>query len=166
MSSPSTREVGLLSWVIAGIGAIPSTLIWAWVGNYFGHVNALVCAYLLQAIGIVFPVLQSDTTGILISAFLFGGTFMGITTLATSLARNISDQSNRSIGYLTACYGIGQILGPIAGALLEQQTHSYSWSLIGASIIIFVGGALLVVGRYASSSQTIQVSRKGGCHVE
>lgn len=166
MSSPATKEVSSLSWVIAGIGAIPSTLIWAWVGNYFGHVKALVCAYLLQAIGIVIPVLQPGTTGILISAFLFGGTFMGITTLATSLARNISDQSNRSIGYLTACYGIGQILGPIVGALLEQQTHSYNWSLIGASIIIFVGGALLVVGRYASSAQTIQVSRKGGFHVE
>lgn len=166
LSMPATREVSSLSWVIAGIGAIPSTLFWAWLGKRYGNLRALVYAYFLQAVGIVIPVIKSNVIGILVAAFLFGGTFMGITTLAASLARNAYNQSNRAIGYLTTCYGIGQIVGPIPGALLEQQTHSYAMSLIGAAMVVLLGAVLLVTGRYFSRFQTVRLSQGGESHVE
>ncbi|MCL6445312.1 MAG: YbfB/YjiJ family MFS transporter [Alicyclobacillus sp.] len=167
LSIPATREVSSLSWVIVGIGAIPSTLFWAWLGKRCGNLRALIYAYLLQAVGIVIPVIKSSNAiGILLAAFLFGGTFMGITTLAASLARHAYSHSNRAIGYLTTCYGIGQIVGPIAGALLKQQTHSYAMSLVGAAIVILLGAVLLVAGRYFSRSHTVRLRQGGESHVE
>ncbi|WP_206919651.1 YbfB/YjiJ family MFS transporter [Alicyclobacillus suci] len=166
LSMPATREVSSLSWVIAGIGAIPSTLFWAWLGKRYGNLKALIYAYLLQAVGIVIPVIKSNVIGILVAAFLFGGTFMGITTLAASLARNVYNRSNRAIGYLTTCYGIGQIVGPVPGALLEEQTHSYAMSLVGAAIVILLGAVLLVAGRYFSLSKIVRVGQGGESHVE
>lgn len=151
---PSIRGFPSLSWIIAGIGAIPSTLLWARIGKRWGIRKSLVLAYFVQAIGVVIPVILFTPTGIYLAAFLFGGTFMGITTLATTLTRNLyAERSSQAIGYLTACYGIGQVLGPIGGGLLAQRTHSYALSLTMATIVLVLAALLLVIGLVSEAAK-------------
>jgi predicted MFS family arabinose efflux permease len=134
-------------WILVGLGAIPSCIIWAALAKTRGYVRSLVLAMVVQAIGIAMPVFWLNQTGIMISALLFGATFMGITTLATTLARQMSPaNSSRIIGFLTAVYGAGQMAGPAIAGFLMTHTQSFHAALLGAAGSVFAGAVLLAIG--------------------
>lgn len=134
-------------WLIVGVGAIPSCVIWSFLAKRWGFVNSLVIAMVLQSIGIALPVFWLNQSSLIISAFLFGATFVGITTLATTLARQMSPaNSSRIIGYLTAMYAAGQMIGPTIAGVLISYTESFNSALIGAAGVVFIGAMLLVSG--------------------
>lgn len=136
-----------LVWIVVGIGAIPSCMIWSTLAKKQGFVKSLILSMILQAIGIALPVIWTSQTSLILSALLFGATFMGITTLTTTLARQmIPTNSSRIIGYLTAIYAIGQMIGPtIAGALMSFS-QSYHAALIGAASVVLIGALSLISG--------------------
>src|SRR5699024_1788787 len=113
----------------------------------WGFVKSLVIAMMLQAIGIVAPVIWHHQASLIMSALLFGATFMGIATLATTLGRQMNPaDSSRIIGYLTTSLAVGQMIGPSIAGVLSSATQSYDIALIGASTVVFIGGLLLVSG--------------------
>lgn len=135
-----------LSWVIAGIAAFPSCIIWSWLAKHWGYLQTLIVIFLLQAFGIFLPVLQPNAVGIYGSSLLFGATFMGISTLTTAWGRQLSPvHSSRIIGYFTAVFGAGQMIGPIGAGLLTDYTHSYSLSLAIASSVLLLGASCLFI---------------------
>ncbi len=134
-------------WLIVGIAASPSCIIWSYFGKKIGFIKSLIFAMLLQAIGIGLPVFGENTSLIFISAFLFGATFMGITTLATTLARQLAPtNSNHILGFLTASYALGQLLGPALAGILATFTNSFLYALLAAAIIVIIGASLLLIG--------------------
>lgn len=134
-------------WIVVGLGAIPSCIIWSTLAKKCGFVKSLVFSMLLQAIGIALPVIWLSQTSLILSALLFGATFMGITTLATTLARQMNpSNSSQIIGYLTAIYAIGQLIGPTIAGVLSSYTQSYNTSLLGAACVVLIGGLLLISG--------------------
>ncbi|MGG3449586.1 YbfB/YjiJ family MFS transporter [Domibacillus aminovorans] len=136
-----------LVWMVAGVAAIPSCIIWSSLAKKWGYVKSLMFAMALQSLGIAMPVFWMSQTSLFISAGLFGATFMGITTLATTLARQMSpSNSSRIIGYLTAIYAIGQMIGPTIAGVLSSFTHDYNAALIGAASVVIVGTCLLLNG--------------------
>ncbi|MGM0835430.1 MAG: YbfB/YjiJ family MFS transporter [Bacillota bacterium] len=134
-------------WIVVGIAAIPSCIFWAALAKRRGFVKSLLFSMTLQAIGIALPVFWLSQTSLIISAFLFGATFMGITTLATTLARQMCPlNSSRIIGYLTAIYAVGQMIGPTIAGILSSHTKSYDSALIGAASLVIVGAVFLLSG--------------------
>lgn len=134
-------------WMVVGLGAIPSCIIWSTLSKKWGFVKTLVFSMILQSIGIALPVFWLTQSSFIISALLFGATFMGITTLATTLARQMSpSNSSRIIGYLTAIYAAGQMIGPTIAGILSSYTQSFNSALIGAASVVFIGALLLVSG--------------------
>lgn len=131
-------------WLIVGIAASPSCIIWSYLGKKYGFVKSIIFAMLLQAIGIVLPVFEENTSLLFASALLFGATFMGITTLATTLARQLApSNSNRVLGFLTASYAFGQLLGPALAGILATLTNSFHYALLCAAFVVLIGSALL-----------------------
>ncbi|WP_375347317.1 YbfB/YjiJ family MFS transporter (plasmid) [Priestia megaterium] len=147
-------------WMIVGLAAIPSCIIWSSLAKKMGFVKCLVVALLLQAFGIVVPVLLMTKTGLIVSAILFGATFMGITTLATTLASRINPKnSSRIIGYLTAIYAAGQMIGPLLAGHLASASHNYNSALIGAAIVVLIGALFLLSGiRFDNKPVTIVIT--------
>lgn len=147
-------------WIVVGLAAIPSCIIWSGLSKKWGYVKSLVFSMMLQSIGIVLPVFWLTQMSFIISAVLFGATFMSITTLATTLAREISpSNSSRIIGILTATYAAGQMIGPIIAGLLITKTQSFYSSLIGAGTAVFFGAMLLLSGirfEQFSKKETVQ----------
>lgn len=136
-----------LVWMIVGFAAIPSCIIWSMLAPKLGFVKSLVIAFALQSIGIAMPVIWISEITLIISALLFGATFMGITTLATTLARHISPyNSNRIIGYMTAIYAIGQMIGPSIAGVLSTYTNNLNAALLGAAGVVLLGALLLLTG--------------------
>lgn len=134
-------------WMVVGLSAIPSCIIWSTLAKKWGFVKSLVFSMTLQALGIALPVFWLSQISLIISSLLFGATFMGITTLATTLARQMNPtNSSRIIGYLTAIYAVGQMIGPTIAGILSFYTQSYNFALIGAASVILIGALLLVCG--------------------
>lgn len=149
---PQMRSLAPMSWVLVGAAAAPSAFLWARIANKRGYVPALMAAYLLQAAGIVLPVVFLHWTGVFLGALLFGGTFMGITAVAAAYARRLSPQnSSRSIGYLTAVYGTGQVLGPAAAGILAETTGGFAVPLILAAAVLLIGAGILTILRSLES---------------
>ncbi|MGF6953447.1 putative MFS family arabinose efflux permease [Neobacillus sp. B4I6] len=136
-----------LVWMVVGLAAVPSCIIWSSLAKKWGYVKSLVFAITIQSVGIAMPVLWMSQTGIVISALLFGATFMGITTLTTTLAcQMIPSNSSQIIGHLTAIYAVGQMIGPTIAGILSSFTRDYNASLIGAASVVLVGACLLLKG--------------------
>lgn len=145
--TPSFHNDATLVWMMVGLAAIPSCLIWSILAKKWGFVKSLVLAMALQSLGMALPAFWISKTSFIISALLFGATFMGITTLATTLGRQINpSNSSRTIGILTAIYAIGQLIGPILSGVISSFTHNFNTALIGASSAVLIGAALLVNG--------------------
>jgi MFS family permease len=129
-SAPSW--VGTSAWVLVGLAALPSAALWAGLSRRWSRHRLLTTALAVQAIGIALPALVGGVGAALVSAVLFGGTFLGIATLALAIGAQIS--SPRAVAVLTAAYSVGQIAGPI---LVTPLLHSgYHQALIAGAMIV------------------------------
>src|SRR5215218_5305551 len=143
---PGLGGFGTSAWILVGLAAIPSTVLWAWAASRAGFVGTLIVAYIVQAIGVVLPVLSGTEWATALSAILFGGTFMGIVALTITYAREVvpSQQAARAIAVLTAAFGVGQVVGPLIATVLASGPKDFGPSLVAASSALFVSGLLMV----------------------
>ena len=132
-------------WVLVGLTAIPSCVIWAYYGNRYGLMLSLMVLLMIQSVGIALPALSDSSISFYFSAILFGATFMGVTTLATAYARNKNPLgSARVIAIMTTIYALGQMIGPSIAGVLTAETESYTWALSGAALFVFIGALFLL----------------------
>ncbi|CAM5268558.1 MFS transporter OS=Lysinibacillus sphaericus OX=1421 GN=LS41612_21325 PE=4 SV=1 [Lysinibacillus sphaericus] len=156
---PSFHGDATVVWMVVGLAAIPSCIIWSELAKKIGFVKSLVLAMTLQAFGIALPALWVSQIGVVLSALLFyGPLFMGITTLATTLARRISPfNSSRIIGILTSIYAGGQMIGPSIAGIISTATQNYDAVLLGAASVVLVGAGLLLTGiRFEKSPEFLK----------
>jgi MFS family permease len=143
--TPGLEALAPWTWVLTGLAAAPSALFWSAVGRRVGLRRALVLAHLTQAVGMALPSLSSSAAAALGGAALFGGTFVGIVALAMSAGRALAPASpGRVVGTLTAVYGVGQIIGPIAAGALSQRLGDPRPAVLVAAGAVAVGGLLLL----------------------
>ena len=158
----SLRSFASFSWVIAGIAAAPAAPIWMMLISKYSTVKLLSIAYILQVIGILLPVFTQTAWSVLLSAFLFGFTFVGIVSLSTAYARELyPKQSGVVVSALTTAYALGQIIGPILASSVEAYFNSFKAPLSFAGSIVTVALVILLAGKWYSdrkeSSKAIEV---------
>ena len=139
-------HIASLSWILVGLAGAPSCIVWSMLATRWGKKRMLTAAMLLQSVGIVIVLVPSTAT-LVIGAVLFGGTFMGITTLSVGYAKELYPQNNRKIiGLLTTFFSLGQIIGPLAAGLLIAGNGGYFAALVGAAVVVFLGAIGLPLG--------------------
>jgi MFS family permease len=129
-NSPASAGSG--AWVLAGLAAIPASAAWAHLSRRWTRPTLLCAALLIQAAGIALPALVSGVAPALVSAVLFGATFLGVASMALALGAQLRDP--RAVALLTTGYGFGQILGPLVVTPLLQ--HGYHLALLIAAAIV------------------------------
>jgi len=145
ISQSSPGWVGTGAWVLVGLAAVPSAAWWAGLGRRFSTPSLLAAALLLQSFGIVLPAVAAGAGPALISAVLFGATFVAISQLALGIGNQLG--SARSAALLTTGYSVGQILGPLA--VTPALHHGYRQALVWAAVVVLaaaVVAALLWAG--------------------
>nr|WP_106782313.1 YbfB/YjiJ family MFS transporter [Lysinibacillus timonensis] len=147
----SLRSFASFSWVITGLGAIPAAPIWMAMIAKLSTVKVLSFAYILQIIGILLPVFSQTAWSVLLSAFLFGFTFVGIVSLSTAYARELfPKQSGAVVSILTTAYALGQIVGPVFASVFEGLFNSYKAPLTFAGVTVIFALATLLFGKLFS----------------
>ncbi|MGW5361365.1 YbfB/YjiJ family MFS transporter, partial [Actinopolymorpha pittospori] len=92
--------IGSGAWVLVGLAAVPSSALWTRLRRRWSYPDLLVAALVVQAVGIALPALIGGVTAALASAVLFGGTFIGISTLALAAGAHL--RFPRAVALLTA----------------------------------------------------------------
>ena len=142
----SPGRLGGAAWLVVGLAVIPSALLWDRLSARFSRPTLLTVALMLQAGGIALACAGSAATA-LVGAVLFGGTFIGVSTLALAEGRVLGVPA--AVALLTAGYSAGQIAGPLlVNPLLN---NGFQYALLAGAIVVSVAGlicaAIGVIGR-------------------
>jgi predicted MFS family arabinose efflux permease len=130
-------------WPLFGVAIIPGALIGARAPTHWDNRLLLAVAYALQALGVVLSVAWPSIVGFALGSLLLGMPFTAITLFAMRDARRLRGNAAAGlIGYATASYGVGQIVGPLFAAPLAQRTGSFQLPLLVAAAALALGAAL------------------------
>ncbi|TXS79325.1 YbfB/YjiJ family MFS transporter [Streptomyces sp. me109] len=144
INQTSPGWIGSGAWVVVGLAAIPSSAMWAGLGRRWSRPDLLLAALAVQAVGIALPALVGGVAAALISAVLFGSTFIGVSTLALATGTHL--RFPRAVALLTAGYSVGQILGPLAATPLLR--HGYHQALLLAAAVVMASAMTAFVLRF------------------
>ncbi|MBO0661785.1 YbfB/YjiJ family MFS transporter [Jiella sp. MQZ9-1] len=130
-------------WIVTGLAILPSCLVWSKAAERIGFAAALTTAYGAQIVGVMLPVVSTSPVAALAGAVLFGGTFIAITMLTMPLGRH--GLAGRGFAVLTAGFGLGQMLGPIAAGHMVGAAADYTRPLAASAGVLALGLTALVV---------------------
>lgn len=149
---PNISVFADFSWIVVGLAAIPSPLLWSWWASKASYVKPLITALILQALGVIMPICMPNIVGVVLGSILFGGTFMGISMLSLAAARMVrQSNSNYAIALMTGFFGIGQIIGPIGAGIILDVAHSYSLALTISALVLALAVIILILGTIISN---------------
>lgn len=138
------QHIGHWAFLLLGLAAAPSAIGWDQIARRFGYLPSLRLAAFINAIAIVLPVLLPSATIFVVSAMLFGASFIGCVSLVLTVAgRLMPEKPARLMAVLTLCYGAAQIIAPSISAILANTSGSYDNSLIAAGLMMAIAVLLL-----------------------
>jgi MFS family permease len=136
-------QAALWIWVLVGVAALPSMPIWTAVTRRFGNRNAIALCYAIEGVTALTPLFGSSLAGAAVAAIGLGFCFMAVTGMALGYARSLdASRATRTIGILTAAFGLGQIVGPVAAAYLAEG-FGFAWpSLLAFAALMAAAAAM------------------------
>jgi MFS family permease len=135
-----------LFWPMFGAALIVGALLAARLPVHWDNRTLLAGCYVLQACGIALGIVWPTAGGFSFGSILIGLPFTAITLFAMREARRLrGDDAAGLMGYATAAYGVGQIIGPLVAAPIAEQTGSFSPALWLAAGALLLGAAGLIV---------------------
>lgn len=144
-ASAEAHALEPIVWLVVGLTAAPSVVLWTWASDRIGLGWAFALACWIEAVGVAASVFWLATPGMLLAAALLGGTFMGITALGLVGARRVAQRDpRRTLAIMTVAFGIGQIVGPTFAGVVRDASGSFlvpSLTAVGA----LLAAALLVI---------------------
>jgi predicted MFS family arabinose efflux permease len=134
-----------LFWPMFGGALIAGALTGARLPAHWDNRTLLAGCYVLQAIGIASGIVSPTAGGFALGSVLIGLPFTAITLFAMREARRLhGDDAAGLMGYATAAYGLGQIIGPLVAAPIASRTGSFTLALWLAAGSLMAGAAGLV----------------------
>lgn len=147
-TTPGLESFAPYSWVAVGLAAVPSTLFWPYLVRRIGSRYALLAAYLLQASGILVSIRADSILEVIFVAISFGGTFMGIVAMTLGEgSQRMPGASGRAAAFLTASFGVGQVLGPVFAGVLADLQQGFTLPLLLAAGSVLSGCVFIVIDR-------------------
>jgi hypothetical protein len=130
-------------WMVAGLAAFPSVWLWQRIAKGTGLYAAYGLSCFVEVVGVIASVAIGGYIGPLLAGVLVGGTFIGITALGLQIARLLAPQAPRRIfALMTASFGLGQIVGPVAAGFLAQASGNFFLASVVAAAMLVGSGAL------------------------
>ncbi|WP_143523502.1 YbfB/YjiJ family MFS transporter [Pararhizobium arenae] len=147
--------VEFLAWFLTGLSAAISIYLWGKLVRFVGLVGVYLGGLLVEAIGLVLAVSLPLPAAPLVGGVLLGLTFLMVTAFGLQIGRLLAPKSPRkALAFMTAAFGVGQIIGPIvAGRLAEGGGYTLP-TLIAASVLLLCVVMVAVEARRISEAMT------------
>jgi predicted MFS family arabinose efflux permease len=130
-------------WLATGVAAVPSIVVWNRIAARAGLRAAFVAACVVEAAGVAASVMLGGIAGPLAGGVLLGGTFVAITALGLQLGRLLAPLAPRRVfALMTAAFGLGQIVGPVAAGLASQWSGSFLLPSLGAAAALLASAII------------------------
>ncbi|MDN7904763.1 YbfB/YjiJ family MFS transporter [Burkholderia diffusa] len=131
-----------LFWPMFGAALIVGAIAAARLPGRWDNRLLLAAGCATQALGVAAGIVWPNAAGFSIGSALLGLPFTAITLFAMREARRLhGERAAGLMGYATASYGVGQILGPLVAAPLTARFGSFSPALWVAAGALLVGAA-------------------------
>lgn len=140
------RMFEAIVWLVAGLAGLPSVFVWRALVPRFGLIGTYAAGCVVEAIGVSASVTMPAPFGPLLAAVLLGGTFIAVTALGLQAGRGMAGAApRRALALMTAAFGTGQILGPIAAGWLADRTGSFFLPSLAAAGLLCLCALIVVV---------------------
>jgi len=140
-----------LFWPMFGVALMVGALAGTRLPLHWDNRTLMAICYVLQAAGIALSIAWPTIGGFSLGSVLIGLPFTAITLFAMREARRLhGDAAAGLMGYATAAYGLGQILGPLVAAPIAGRTGSFTpalWLAAGVLLAGAIGLAAVTVRR-------------------
>ncbi len=134
-------------WLVTGLAGWPSVWLWNKSVRRIGLAKTFAIGCLVEAIGVGASVGIGGYAGPLIAAVLLGGTFIAVTAQGLQAARLMAQEApRRALALMTASFGTGQILGPIAAGFLADRSGNFV-SGSALAVVMLLASAVIMPGR-------------------
>ncbi|KAG8149238.1 YbfB/YjiJ family MFS transporter [Burkholderia catarinensis] len=131
-----------LFWPMFGAALIVGAIAAARLPGHWDNRLLLAAGCATQALGIAAGIVWPNAAGFSVGSALLGLPFTAITLFAMREARRLhGERAAGLMGYATASYGVGQILGPLVAAPLAARFGSFSPALWVAVAALLLGAA-------------------------
>ncbi|WP_307851775.1 YbfB/YjiJ family MFS transporter [Williamsia sp. CHRR-6] len=150
---------GPLAWIVVGVFAVPAVLFWSWVSQRLGAHRTLGAALGVQVVAAVLPAVSPSPVAAMVAAALFGGTFIGIVSVAMTVGAQLPVA--RTAAILTAVYGVGQMLGPLVVAPVLGSSFTLAFAIAAVVLTVATAAAIgvaITMPGPASSDPILQVA--------
>jgi len=132
------------AWPVFGTAAALSTLAAAAGSRFVGNRRLWAVSHLAMALGVAAPLGWPTIGGVLVAAFLVGGTFMVITMIGMHEAQIVGGSHATSLmAVMTAAFATGQIAGPLLVSLTVGPDADFSRPLLIGCLLLVASAALL-----------------------
>ncbi|WP_426227101.1 MFS transporter [Pararhizobium sp. DWP3-4] len=140
----SDHTVEFLAWLITGLSAAISVHLWRRAVPRLGIVGVYLLGLLVEAIGLILVVALPSPYAPLIGGLMLGATFIMVTAYGLQIGRALAPQSPRkALAFMTAAFGVGQIIGPLVAGWLAQGSGSFTVPTLLASGVLLFCAALI-----------------------
>jgi predicted MFS family arabinose efflux permease len=138
------HTVEFLAWLITGLSAAISVHLWRRAVPRLGIVGVYLAGLLVEAVGLVLVVTLPSPYAPLIGGLMLGLTFIMVTAYGLQIGRALAPESPRkALAFMTAAFGVGQILGPLVAGWLAAGSGSFNApTLLAAGVLLFCAGLI------------------------
>ncbi|WP_447042422.1 YbfB/YjiJ family MFS transporter [Vreelandella sp. H-I2] len=163
---PLLAGMGNWTFAVVGLAAAPAVMLWDLIARRVGYLGALIIAMSIQVVGIVLPAISANLPVVMLSAVLYGGTFLGCVSLVLTMAGKLYPASPaRLMGQMTLAYGAAQIFAPALTGVLAETSGHYTVGLWLAGGFVTLGAVLLAYLRQVDqTAQRLDAAAKASVY--
>ncbi|KAF4000019.1 YbfB/YjiJ family MFS transporter [Glaciimonas immobilis] len=162
LALPNSHWPDLL-WPLFGVGISIGALLATKIPARCDNRLLLAICYVMQALGVMMGVAYPTVFGFALGCILLGLPFTAITLFAMREARRLyADHARALMGWLTAVYGLGQIIGPPLATYMVKRTGTFTASLSVAAVTLLIGAALF--GMMYNKTRTLRPDLREASH--
>ena len=133
-----------------------SRIFWGWASDHIGRENAMITAFVLQAISLLLVLVLGQVSGgwfaftLVLVYFTWGEIYSLFPATSADYFGTRYATSNYSVLYTAK--GVASIIGGWVGALLFEQSGSWAMGFYGSAVMALIAAGLAIGLRAANAS--------------